>query len=89
MPTNLTATLRKALAELVTEQARLDRQIAGIRQILAGDERGPVRRVPPKRRATGRKPMSAKARKALSRRMKAYWAKRRAAGMMGSEKKGR
>ncbi len=78
MPTDLTTTLRKALAELQAEQARLDRQIAGIRQILAGDERPQVRRAPVKRRAKGRKPMSAAAKKALSQRMKAFWAKRRA-----------
>ncbi len=79
MPTELTTTLRKALAELQAEQARLDRQIVAVRQILAGDKRRQVRRAPVKQRAKGRKPMSAKARKALSRRMKAFWAKRRAA----------
>jgi hypothetical protein len=78
MPTNLTTTLRKALAELEAKRARLDRQITGIRQILAEGGRGQGRRVPTRRRAKTRKPMSAAARKALSRRMKAYWAKRRA-----------
>ncbi len=78
MPTNLTATLRKALADLEIERTRLDRQIAGIRALLAGETRGQVHRAPVKRRATGRKPMSAAARKALSQRMKAFWAKRRA-----------
>ncbi len=78
MLTNLNTTLRKALAELESERARLDRQIAGIRQILAGDQLGQARRVPAKRRAKGRRPMSAAARKAVSQRMKVYWAKRRA-----------
>jgi hypothetical protein len=78
MPINLTITLRKALVQLEAERGRVDRQIVGIRQILAGTEGGQARRVSTPRQARTRRPVSAKARKALSKRMKAYWAKRRA-----------
>ena len=66
----------------------MDRQIAGIRQILAGDRRGQARRVPTTRRAKAREPMSVVARKVISHRMKAYWAKRRqaSAGKTAEEK---
>ena len=50
-----------------------------IQQILGGDGRRQARRVPTRRRARKRKPMSAARKKALSQRMKAYWARRRQA----------
>lgn len=80
MATDVTKTLRKALAELEGEREKIERQIGMIRQVLAaGDTRG-MRRVGGRttaRRKGTRKPMSAAARKAVSRRMKAYWKKRR------------
>jgi hypothetical protein len=41
-----------------------------------------------KKAAKGRKPMSVVARKAVSQRMKAYWAKRRAAKGVAKKKEG-
>lgn len=80
MAIDLTKPLRKALAELQAEKERIDRQIAAIQRVLAA---GSTRRQRARGRSTadrrqGRKPTSAAARKAASRRMKAYWAKRRA-----------
>jgi len=80
MAINLERTLRKALKELRAERDRFSRQIVAIEKVLAADS-------PRRRRRKGRakmrgkpvqKRMSAAARKAVSRRMKAYWAKRRA-----------
>lgn len=80
MAINLAKTLRKALVELQAEQRKISEQIAAIQKVLAADSRGRERR-----RGRGKKPtkparkrMSAAARKAVSRRMKAYWAKRKA-----------
>ena len=68
--------LRKALGQLEREKARIDRQIASLQGALSGaGERGPAGKGRRGRRRSG---MSAAARKATSRRMKAYWAKRRA-----------
>ena len=85
MPINVTTTLRKALAELQTERDRVDGQITAIRRVLdAGG--GPGRRRARRTRGPAaasakraRKPMSAAARAAVARRVKAYWAKRKAA----------
>jgi hypothetical protein len=75
---NVTQPLRKALFRLQAERDRIDRQITGIERALAVLSGAPSaqERASATRRG-GRQPMSAKARKALSRRMKAYWAKRR------------
>jgi hypothetical protein len=83
----VTAPLRKALGQLETEQQRIDREIAAVRAALEalGDTgRGTVPSPPrakPKRRG-----MSAAARRAVSQRMKAYWAKRRVASVKGKAK---
>ena len=73
MPVDVTRTLQQALQSLESERDRLDRQIRTIRVALGGGDgrsgggsRG------------GRRPMSASARKAVSQRMKGYWAARRA-----------
>jgi hypothetical protein len=68
-------TLRTALGQLESEKARIERQMASIRLALkgagsAGSSAG---------RRRGRSSMSPAARRAVSKRMKAYWAKRRAA----------
>ena len=76
MAIDVTRLLRTALADLETEHERIGRQIVAIRHAMntsAGDRR--ARKPTNGRRA--RKPMSAAARQALSRRMKASWAKRR------------
>ena len=80
MPVDISGTLRQALSKLETEKARIERQIAGLRQALnAGGvsiNSGSSRRVSATKR--GRKRMSPAERKAASRRMKAYWKARRA-----------
>jgi Arc/MetJ-type ribon-helix-helix transcriptional regulator len=85
MAPSITAVLRKALRRLEAEQQRIDQQIAAIRSILgdAGDGRGratPKLRLRPKAK---RPHMSAAARRAVSQRMKTYWAKRKAAAGKG------
>lgn len=80
---DVSATLRAALGQLEDERNRIDRQIAALRTAL-GESGGGRRGRPPGSKATKkvvrrrRKGMSAAARKAVSQRMKAYWAKRRA-----------
>ena len=81
MPINVTPALRTALRKLETERSRIDRQIAAIQSALDGlggpTSRG--RRSHPSRSTRRRGRMTATARRALSQRMKAYWAKRRTA----------
>ena len=90
MPTDLTKTLRKALAELQAEREKIEGQIAAVQKVLGADARGPGRRArkPAKRRKRVRK-MSAAARKAVSRRMKKYWAGRRAKAAKGKAEGGK
>jgi hypothetical protein len=73
MPIDLTTTLQTVLHRLETEKDRVERQIMSVRDALngAGDR---------KARPARRRRMSAAERQTVSRRMKAYWAKRRAAG---------
>ena len=80
MAINLDSTLRKALKELRAERERISEQIAAIETVLAtGRPRRLLQRDHTGSRAkASRKRMSAAARKAVSRRMKAYWVKRRA-----------
>jgi hypothetical protein len=83
MPRDVTMTFRRALAELQSQRQRIDRQIEAIQAVLgAGGRRGPGRRGrrPAGMRRQGRRRMSAAARRAVSQRMRAYWAKRRATG---------
>ena len=75
MPVDVTRTLRQALSQLEAERNRLDNQIRTLRAALDGSGGGA--------RSTGgggrrRRRMSADARRAVSTRMKAYWAARRA-----------
>lgn len=64
MPVNVNAMLKPLLRRLEAERGRVDAQISAIQQALDGTPR--------------RKSMNTAARRAVSRRMKAYWAKRRA-----------
>lgn len=77
---NLVAPLRKALGKLEGEKLRIERQIATVRAALEALG-GSVQRTPAPA-TTRAKPrqrrMGAAARRAVSQRMKAYWAKRRA-----------
>jgi hypothetical protein len=77
MPVNVERTLRLALRKLMSERVRIERQIAALENVLSPDRTGTQRRRLAGK-APARKRMSAAARKAASRRMKAYWAKRRA-----------
>jgi hypothetical protein len=63
--------LRQAFQTLKAERDRIDRQIAALEAILRPDGARPGGA------ALRRKGMTPEARKALSRRMKAYWRKRR------------
>jgi hypothetical protein len=74
MPVNVTATLKKALAQLEAERSRIDHQLRSIHTVLG--QSGSTQR-------TGRRPMSPAQRKAVGLRMKAYWAKRRAGKAAG------
>ena len=79
MAIDVTKTLRNALAALEVEKEKISRQIESIHQVLAAGSRGPrqAKRRIGTQSTQKRHPMSAAARKALSQRMKAYWAKRR------------
>lgn len=91
MAINLERTLRKALAELQAEQDKISRQIIAIKKVLATGDTGRARgrgRAAAQGRWT-QKRMSAAARKAVSRRMKAYWAKRKAQAAKGKGEAGR
>ena len=80
MAIDVTTTLRQALSQLQAEKARVDRQIAAIQTVLgSGSTQGRHMRGRPAGRKSARKRMSPATRRAVSRRMKAYWAKRRAA----------
>ncbi|MGH7342141.1 MAG: hypothetical protein ACREKH_16745 [Candidatus Rokuibacteriota bacterium] len=73
MANDIAAVLRKALGDLTARKTQLDRQISAIQAalgVLGGRERGDG--------ARGRRPMSPAARRAIGKRMKTYWAKRRA-----------
>jgi peptidoglycan hydrolase CwlO-like protein len=83
VPIDIRPALQRALKQLQSERARLDQQIAalgdaigavggrGARTVSAGGAKVARRRARPK--------MTAEQKKAVSRRMKAYWAKRRSA----------
>jgi hypothetical protein len=79
MPIDLSATLRQAIVKLQADKIRIERQIVALEQALnAGvgiaDDASMGNAGATSRRA---KRMSSAARKAISARMKAYWAKRK------------
>ena len=82
MANDITATLRKALGRLSSQKQRLDEQISAIEGALGALGRsrqgGGAR--------AGRRRMSPAARRAIGRRMKAYWAKRKADAARGKGK---
>ena len=86
METDIHRMLRRALTTLSGQRTHLDRQIAGVTAALqALGDRGTGSSARGRRalaatdgRAPRRRHVSAAARKAASRRMKAYWAKRKA-----------
>ena len=85
MPVDVQGTVRKAIRQLEAEKRRIDAQITALQAALANaNSQGRVR-APGRRRRT----MGAAARRAVSQRMKAYWAKRRAASAKGKGKAAR
>ena len=79
MATDVAQTLRKALEELQAEKKRIEKQIAAIQGALAVSGWQAAKDVRSKiGEKRGRRAMSAAQRKAVGRRMKAYWAKRKA-----------
>ncbi len=82
MAVNVTANIRQAMQALEAERKRIGEQIAALQRVLvlldgrgATPAKARVEVVPTARKRHG---MSAKARQAVSERMKAYWAKRKA-----------
>lgn len=83
MPVDLETTLREALKTLTGDQQRIARQISVLQGALAALDGGRRPLTTPHVAPVGvrrkrRRAMSAAARRAVSQRMKAYWAKRKA-----------
>ena len=81
MRTNTTNILRTALQQLEAERTHLDQQVKAVSaaiEALNGDALVGVSDGIHSTGRSGRRTMSIAARRAVSRRMKAYWAKRRA-----------
>ncbi len=91
MPINVTPTLRRALRQLETQRARIERQIAALRGALngLGGPKGRGGRSGASRSTRQRRRMSATAKRAISQRMKAYWAKRKRDGSKTTRKGGK
>ena len=81
MPVDVSSTLREALSKLSAEKRRIERQAAAVQDALravngANDgQRSSSARVLTRGAKRGRRRMSPAERKAVARRMKAYWAK--------------
>jgi hypothetical protein len=77
MDTNIRKPLQAALSRLHTDRERIEKQIAAIETVLSLDDQPATNgRARTSSRRT-RKGMTAAARQAVSKRMKAYWAKKR------------
>jgi hypothetical protein len=85
VPVNVRPSIQKALNQLHLERFRVDLQISALTDALSAIGRrvrkraGTARRAPKRgaKRARPRRKMTAAQRRAVSRRMKAFWAKRR------------
>jgi len=92
MPVDVTSTLREALSKLTAEKRRIERQAAAIQDALRAVKGTRVGqpsksdRVVTRRAKRRSKRMSPAARKAVSARMKVYWAKRRGGTSKGKRK---
>jgi len=92
MPVDVTRNLRQALAKLAAEKRRIERQAAAIQEALravngtGGGQRSLGARGVTRGAKRGRKRMSSAERKAVGRRMKAYWAKRRSGATKGKRR---
>jgi len=83
MANNVQGVIEKALTNLRSEKSRIDRQISALQTALTVVRNtGSDHAVAPR----PRRKMSAEARRALAKRMKAYWAKRRAAAKAQAKK---
>jgi hypothetical protein len=81
MAFDVTRTLRQALSALETQKTRLDRQITALKSMLTGASgNGSMAAAPRRRRG-----MNAAQRRAVSQRMKAYWASRKAGKARGKK----
>ena len=93
MPVDVTSTLREALAKLTAEKRRIERQAAAIQEALrAVNGTGGARRSSSAGAMTrgakrSRRQMSVTTRKAISAKMKAYWAKRKKEAKISSKRK--
>ena len=87
MVPKLTAPLRMALRQLEADKQRVEHQMTAVRTALGalGDVGQGIPDSSTRARAR-RREMSASARRAVSQRMKAYWAKRRAGSARGKHK---
>ena len=87
MPTDVARSLREAPSALNAEKRQIDRKIVAIQGALRAVNGTPAvgqeKDRAPKR---GRRRMSPAERKAVARRMKAYWAKRRGGASKGKKK---
>jgi hypothetical protein len=86
MPVSVMATLRKAVRELEAEKTLIERHLTAVRGLLGslGGAKSRAVRVGSLGRPRRRRRMTGEARGAISRRMKAYWAKRKAAAKQKS-----
>ena len=82
MAVNVRASVRRALKQLQTQRTRIDHEISALEEALAALEgvsgRAPAKKASEKKRPRSRRHMSAKAKKAASERMKAFWANKKA-----------
>jgi hypothetical protein len=76
MADSVRSSLKRALGQLLGERTRLERQISAVTAALGEVGARVARR---QSHAVRRRRMSASQKRAVSKRMKAYWAKRRAA----------
>jgi len=78
---NVNAAIQQAIAQLESERRQIDSKIAALRDVLKPASGGRAGRKAAGRKAkkSKRKPMTAAQKKAVSRRMKKYWAERRKA----------
>lgn len=80
MAVNVGASLQRALNQLQSERTRIDKQIAALTDAMSALGARVTRAARRARKRTrARRKMSAAARKAVSQRMKQYWAERRKA----------
>ena len=91
MPADVTGEIKAALAKLTVEKRRIEQQTAALQEALRAvnssfGQRATGARGVTRRTKRGRRRMTRAERKAVGRRMKAYWAKRRAGGSKTKKK---